>query len=64
MSEKLSFEASMEALEKIVVQLEKDDISLEDSIKRYKEGMTLVANCNQAIDRIEKVLKIIGKDEA
>lgn len=63
MSKKLSFEASIEALEKIVEQLEKDDVTLEGSITKYKEGMILVKNCNEAIDRIEKDLTIIKDDD-
>ena len=43
---------------------EKDDISLEDSFKYYKEGMELLKYCNDAIDKVEKkVQKIAGDGE-
>ena len=64
MSKELSFEASIESLEKIVDSLEKDDITLEDSIKQYKKGIQLVNNCNSAIDKIEKELEIITDERA
>jgi len=64
MSKEMSFEASIESLERIVDALEKDDTTLEDSIKKYKEGIQLVNNCNSAIDKIEKELEIITEDKA
>lgn len=63
MSKDKSFEKSLEELEKIVETLGDDDITLEDSIKQYKNGMALVDYCNKAIDKIEKELEILSKDE-
>lgn len=60
----MSFEASLTALEKIVGSLEKDEVSLEDAIKKYKEGIELVNRCNGAIDRIEKELQVIKEEKA
>ncbi len=64
MSEKKSFEESLKTLESIVSSLEKDDISLEDSIRKYKKGVQLVKDCNNTIDQIEKELQVITEDEA
>lgn len=61
---KKSFEASIQALEKVVASLEKDEITLEESIKKYKEGIQLVNSCNETIDKIEKELKIVNEEEA
>ncbi len=64
MAKEKSFEESIISLEKIVETLENDDISLEESIKKYKEGIGLVNICNEAIDRIEKELEIITEEKA
>ena len=54
-----TLEQLFEKLEESIAQLERDDISLEDSFKIYKEGMKLVQTCNSKIDKVEKeVLKL------
>ncbi len=58
-SKETTLEQLFEKLEESISQLERDDISLEDSFKIYKEGMKLVQTCNSRIDRVEKeVLKL------
>lgn len=58
-SKETTLEQLFEKLEESISQLERDDISLEDSFKIYKEGMKLVQICNSRIDRVEKeVLKL------
>ena len=37
----------------------RDGISLEDAFARYKEGVTLVKQCNDMIDAVEKEVKTI-----
>jgi len=63
MSQERKFEGSMEALEKIVEDLSAEDIGLEASIEKYKEGMALVQYCNKAIDKIEKELIILNEGD-
>lgn len=62
MSKEKNFEESLEALEKVVEALSTDDITLENSIKKYKDGMALVEYCNGAIDKIEKELEVLTKE--
>lgn len=58
-SKETTLEQLFEKLEESISQLERDDISLDDSFKIYKEGMKLVQTCNSRIDRVEKeVLKL------
>ena len=58
-SKDTTLEQLFEKLEESISQLERDDISLEDSFKIYKEGMKLVQTCNSKIDKVEKeVLKL------
>ena len=54
MSEKSkSFEQSMIRLEEIVRLLEKGDAPLEDALKLFEEGTTLVRGCNDALNEAE-----------
>jgi exodeoxyribonuclease VII small subunit len=55
-----SLETKMQALENIVLQLEKGDVSLEDSVKLYTDGVTLVADCRKEIENAKQ--KIIIND--
>ncbi len=44
----VNFEASLNKLEKIVAKLEDGDISLEDSVKSFEEGIGLVKEMSKA----------------
>lgn len=63
--EEKSLEKSFEEITNIISELEKEDISLEDSFKLYQEGIKLLKSCNDSIDKVEKQLIILGeKDES
>ncbi len=55
-------ENNFKKLDDIVSAMEKGDLSLEEAFKLYKEGLDLVAKCNESIDRVEKEIKIIDDD--
>ena len=38
------------------------DVSLEDSFRLYKEGMELLNECSQKIDRVEKKMLQMNED--
>ncbi len=50
----LDFEASMKRLETIVEELESGELSLEDSIARYEEGVKLSRGLTTRLDEAEK----------
>lgn len=55
----LSLEEAFTEIEKIISDLEDDEITLEDSFREYHKGMQLLKYCNDAIDGVEKkVMKI------
>lgn len=60
---KEKFEDALEKLEKIVTQLEEGDISLEESLKLFEEGIRLSRFCNQKLDEAEKRVEILLKDK-
>jgi exodeoxyribonuclease VII small subunit len=56
----LSFEAALAELEKIVQQLERGDVALEDSIRAYERGAALKAHCEAKLkDAQLKVEQIV-----
>lgn len=63
--EELSVEEAFAELERIVKQMESDDIALEESFACYERGIRLVRYCNDRIDRVEKKVRMLrGEGEA
>jgi exodeoxyribonuclease VII small subunit len=60
----LSFEQALAELEKIVAQLERGDVALEDSIRAYERGAALKAHCEAKLKaaegRLEKIVQGAG----
>lgn len=57
------FEDKIKILEQIIDELEKGEIDLEDSIKKYTEAMKLVKECDEELKSVEnKVNKIVTED--
>ena len=65
MAKELTFEESMEKLEEIANELEKNDLSLDESIKKFEEGMKISKYCKDIIDKAEKKITILvdGKED-
>lgn len=54
-----TFEENMERLEQIVRAMEKGDVALEESLKLFQEGTSLVQSCTKLLDEAElQVTKI------
>ena len=49
-------------LETVIQDMEKDDVSLEDSFELYNRGMTLLKKSNKAIDEVEKKVLVLDED--
>ena len=57
----LNFEDSLAKLEGIVDALEDNDVSLEESVKKFEEGIELVKDCQKQLQEAElKVNKLMG----
>lgn len=56
-----TFEDSMNELETIVTQLETGDITLDDSLKLFEEGIKLAKTCQNKLEEAEKKVKILTK---
>lgn len=55
--EKMTFEGATLRLEEIVKLLEEGKTSLDESLKLYEEGISLVRFCNEALDNAEIKIK-------
>jgi exodeoxyribonuclease VII small subunit len=62
--EHVTFEQRLEELEKLVEELERGDLCLEDMLKRYEHGMALVAFCQQRLERAELRITEIAAQSA
>ena len=55
----MSFEQALDALEKIVDDLERGDVPLDQSIRIYERGEALKAHCDRLLkaaeDKVEKI---------
>ena len=60
---KVTFEAAMKQLEQIVQELESGNLSLEDSIKKFEEGIKLSKFCSSKLDETEKKITLLLKDQ-
>ena len=59
----VSFEASLEELEKTVKQLEAGDLSLERSIELFERGVTLSDTCRKQLEDAETRVEILIRKE-
>jgi exodeoxyribonuclease VII small subunit len=58
----LSFEAAMSRLEAIVRDLEEGNLSLDQSIRSFEEGMVLVRRCASELRRAEERVKRLTEE--
>ena len=63
MAKAKTLEESMAELEAVMSELEREDITLEESFSLYNTGMKLLKNCNDAIDKVEKKLIVLNEEE-
>jgi len=61
--EKLTFEQALAKLEEIVSAIEEGEVPLEQSIDKYADGVELVKQCRQILDRAEKKIQLLGRGE-
>ncbi len=59
---KIDFESSLKELESIVEKLEDEDINLEDSVKSFEKGISLVKECQKQLYNAELKIKKLLDD--
>ena len=58
-----TFESAMIELEELVSKIETGNLSLEDSLKEFENGINLSRICQSALKDAEKRVKILSNDE-
>ena len=57
-----TFEASLEALEQIVHQLESGDLPLEKSLELFEHGIRLSRECQDRLSQAERRIEVLMRD--
>lgn len=60
---KQTFEGAMKRLESIVRELESGDLSLDEALKKFQDGVKLSKFCSNKLDETEKKVSILLQDE-
>ncbi len=60
---KQSFEAALKKLEEVVEKLESGEVSLDQSLKLFEQGISLVRQCSQRLDEVENKVQMLVSDE-
>ena len=58
----IEFEQSIKELEQLVEAMEKENLSLEDSLRHYERGVALSRACQQALSEAEQKVKLLQSD--
>lgn len=62
MSKSASFEHSLSALEHVVSQLEKGELSLEDALKQFEQGVVLARKCQETLKLAEQKITFLQSE--
>jgi len=57
----VDFEKQLEQLESLVTALESGDLSLEDSMKSFEQGIKVARECQQALKDAEQRVEILTR---
>lgn len=60
---KPDFEASLEELEGLVEALESGDLTLAESLERFKRGVELSKHCHEMLDQARQSVEILTRPE-
>ena len=60
-TKKATFEQSIETLEQLVERMEKGGLPLEDALKDFESGITLVKECQKSLNDAEQKVEILIK---
>ena len=58
-AKKIDFEASLDKLEKLVERMEDGQLSLEDSLKVFEQGIALTRECQKALSEAEQKVQLL-----
>ncbi|MFZ2385871.1 MAG: exodeoxyribonuclease VII small subunit [Candidatus Omnitrophota bacterium] len=59
----LKFEEALKKLENIVEDLEKGDLTLDEALKKYQEGIDLSRSCSARLENAKKKIDVLSKNK-
>lgn len=59
MSKTVHFEQSISELEQIVKELERGELSLEDSLKQFEKGIGMARKCQEMLNQAEQKIQTL-----
>jgi exodeoxyribonuclease VII small subunit len=59
----VKFEEALKKLERIVQDLERGELTLDEALKKYQEGVELSRLCSQRLDQAKKKVDILSKNK-
>ncbi|MDE6751309.1 MAG: exodeoxyribonuclease VII small subunit [Eubacterium sp.] len=62
MAKEITYEEAVKRLEEIVTLLEKNEATLDESMKLFEEGTKLAATCNKKLNDAKQKITIINKE--
>ena len=58
-----SFESDLKKLQNILEDIESDELSLEKSIEKYKEGVELSKKCQKALEDAKQIIEVLDNEK-
>lgn len=59
MEKKIKFETALAELERVIAKLESNDTPLDEAIKLYEKGVSLIRICSERLDGAEQKIKLL-----
>jgi exodeoxyribonuclease VII small subunit len=59
----IKFEDALKKLEKIIEEMEQGDMSLDEALKKYQEGLELSRVCSQRLENAKKKIDVLTKNK-
>lgn len=59
----IKFEDALKKLEKIVEELEQGDLSLDEALKKYQEGIELSRACTARLENAKKKIDVLTRNK-
>jgi|TARA_B100002003_G_scaffold44135_1_gene39484 exodeoxyribonuclease VII small subunit len=63
MSSKFDFNKGLSELEEIIGKMESGDLSLEESLKCFEEGIKLHRQCHSALSSAEQRISVLSEED-
>ena len=59
----MTYEQQLQQLETLIKQLENGDLSLDQALAAYEQGITLIRACQQQLEQAEQRIQLLAQDD-